>query len=146
MSNQNGKMSLYVREETKQILGDVPRRGISLRLADVVFRYSQMVTELMPGFTEPEWRVIMESNKKNRYKDPAETIWINVAQTGREIAPLYNVDAESLIVRLRGLDRVELMAMQEACVRFWQDGGRYLADSGAKIIDSIAAPTSQATS
>jgi len=129
----NGKMSIYLRGDTREIIGPVEPRGVSKRLASIVSRYNDMVNDLMPTFAAEEWQLIFDCNRRYRYEDPAEKFWINVATFGREAAHKYNVDVESLVIRLRGLERFELIAMQEAAIKYWQKKGMRLSAAGVPV-------------
>ena len=99
------------------VMGAVGKAGASLshRLSVMIVRFRAMCHAAMPEFTEAEWRMILAANNPTSDADhldapEPERLWQNLDQTP---------EAVSLSARLQSLSRVELIAVQEACSRYW---------------------------
>lgn len=108
------RVRLGIPENIIQSMGQ-PGVSLSLRVATMIDRFCAMCQAAMPEFTEAEWRAILDANNPTSDADHVdapdpERIWRNLEQTP---------DAAALVDRLRGLSRVELIAVQEACSRYW---------------------------
>ncbi len=120
------KISLYIGEPVEAVLAATGRDGEenrSGRLNMACERYMAMVDDEIGrlDLTRAEWCAILEANNGVDLIGGAgqgTMIWANLADSP-DLAEKWTVDLAALVVRLRTLPRSTLLALREACDRFW---------------------------
>jgi len=114
-------IKFYPSEVASRIIG--PTDSLTPRVNAVLLRYEAMVKAAMPGFTKQEWCAIFDANNGtdvfNDEHDTSVQIWANVADSVG-LDEKWEIDSAELVRILQGLKKESLIAVQEACVRFWQ--------------------------
>jgi hypothetical protein len=111
-------------EAALNALGAGYRESRSGRIATIAERYMAMVADELDrlDLTRAEWLAILDANNGVAIyvgdSLPASMIWANVADT-RGLGAKWGVDQDALVKRLRALPRSTLIAIVEACDRFW---------------------------
>ncbi len=120
------KISLYIGEPVEAVLAATGRDGEenrSGRLNMACERYMAMVADEIGrlDLTRAEWCAILEANSGVDLIGGAgqgTMIWANLADSPA-LAEKWTVDVAALVARLRALPRSTLLALREACDRFW---------------------------
>ena len=77
----------------------------------------------MPTFARNEWCAIFDANNGTDVFNaedhaPPLIVWANLADS-QGIGEKWSINSASLVKRLQKLSVPQLLAVQEACVRFW---------------------------
>lgn len=137
------RMSIYAGQPIADVIaaiGDRYDENRSGRLNTVCERYLGMVADELARIelTRAEWCAVMTANHGVSIPDIPSVIWANVHDT-RGLDTQWNIDQAALVGKLQRLPRAALIAIREACDRFWSHAEtpteKALADIGVKPAD-----------
>jgi hypothetical protein len=118
---QSRRASIYLAVDAQEVMAESD--NASGRIAAILTRYRVLVQDVMPAFTKPEWCAIFDANNGTDFAGSAgvsaSMIWANVADSVG-LDEKWEVDTKKLVARMAKMPPAELMAISEACVRFWQ--------------------------
>lgn len=118
------RITMYAGAPVTAALAAVDGNGASNRLNTVAERYMLMVADELSrlDLTHQEWCAVMEANNGVQVwtgdQAHAGMVWANIADTPG-LAEKWGIDQGGLVRRLRALPRSTLVAIVEACDRFW---------------------------
>jgi hypothetical protein len=140
------KLTIYAGAPVERVLAAVAEYGEqnrSGRLNSVAERYMAMVDDELARleFTRAEWLAILGANNDVSLgidHQPTALLWANLADSPH-VGEQFGVDETRLAQRLRALPRSTLLAIREACDRFWARAdlpdGEALAAAGIRPAD-----------
>lgn len=134
------KATIYISDDTSEIIGKTGKGELSSRIAACLARYAKMSASLMPVFTRDQWCAIFEANNGTDVFGgdgiSGTMIWANVADSPG-LGEKWSIDQDQLVAEMRALSEAELLAVNEACVRFWQISSKptdkAIKASGARV-------------
>lgn len=138
------RRTIYVGEGIARALGariEQEDGSFSGAVNGIAGRYADIVERSMPEYTEREWCAICDANNGSWFLDSFSPplIWANVADTP-EIGEKWEIDADSLVSRLRALTYCQSAAVVDVIERFWASprlntlsNRDLLTEAGAKI-------------
>lgn len=118
------RIAIYAGAPVTAALAAVDGAGSSNRLNTVAERYMVMVADELERLelTHAEWCAVMEANNGVQVwtgdQAHAGMVWMNVADS-EGLGEKWGIDQGGLVRRLRALPRSTLIAIVEACDRFW---------------------------
>jgi hypothetical protein len=117
------KANIYIRDNTSVVIGPTQSGELSSRIAACLNRYERFCKELMPTFSRNEWCAIFDANNGTdvfnaETNTPPMIVWANLADS-RGMDEKWEINSASVVKRLQKLSVPELLAVQEASVRFW---------------------------
>lgn len=139
------KLSIYAGEPLESVLAAVADYGEenrSGRLNTVAERYLAMIADELGrlDLTRAEWLAILAANNDVSLgvaDYPASLVWVNLADSPH-IGEQFEIDEKRLAARLQSLPRSTLIAIREACDRFWarsdSSDDEALAESGIRPV------------
>ncbi len=118
----SARISVYVGPPLQAALDAVAGDDApSSRINTVCERYLALVADELRrvSLTRAEWAAIMDANNGvTLYPVPAAMMWANVHDSPR-LGEKWGIDQAALVRRLQALPPGALIAIQEACDRFW---------------------------
>lgn len=120
MGNKDRKITAYLSPASDDVIGNC--NHLSSRLNAIIARYGCIVRDSMPAMSRNQWCAIMDANNGTDLLADRITpmiVWANVHDTPG-LGEKWGIDQAALVSDLQQLSTTELLAVQEACVRFWQ--------------------------
>lgn len=118
------KATIHIHPKTSEIIGPTDSGTLSLRVAAMLARYESICRDNMPTLTAAEWGAVFEANNGTDVfgEEPVmpSIVWANVADS-EGLDEKWGIDSASLVRSLENLTRSQLIAVKEACVRFWMN-------------------------
>lgn len=150
------KISIYAGAPIEAALADLAGgygENRSGRLNTMAQRYRDMVADELArlDLTRAEWCALLDANNAMGLHDdaagptPPVIIWANIADS-RSLDKKWDIDQDALVRKVRVLPRSTLVAIVEACARYWSrdrmDPDAALAESGInpKVARLVAGP------
>jgi len=116
------KATIHIHPETSEIIGPTDPGTLSLRIAAMLARYELLCRDNMPTLTAAEWCAVFDANNGTDVfaEQPVmpSIVWANVADSVG-LDEKWEIDSASLLRSLENFTSSQLIAVQEACVRFW---------------------------
>lgn len=117
-------------------------RSVSSLLDTVAGRYHYLVVKKLPALSEPEWALIFDALNGVWHDQPqlavsglAHGIADAIAMDG--LGDKWDVDGDTLVGRIEGMDAVEKLAVIDAAERWWSSdrlGADSFRDALAKVV------------
>lgn len=121
------RISIYVGQPIADVIAAIGAEYVenrSGRLNTVCERYLAMVADELARIelTRAEWCAVMAANNDVSlyvgHPDVPSMIWANV-HDNRGLDKKWNIDQAALVGKLQRLSHASLIAIREACDRFW---------------------------